>query len=471
MTFDILLVEDEPGWAAAIRDALSDVSPAISLTHATSRDGAFALLDAGEYDLLICDLRLPAEDGGLGTAEEHGFAVHERARRLCPGTPCFFLTGFGTLANMRAALAEGEVADLFGDGSRYPLVRQFDKRDLPECVDAIVEFLRSYRALHDVQVDGDLSERDTRALQVFARRHDAIRISVRRLSGGLSSARTVMLRMTGSNDTDLRGAAFAKLDLTEVVANELSRYQQALPPFLEPGAYAPHAGEVMAGIGKQGAVFYTLADGFDANLFQVLRDDPARAAQVVNELRRLLQPWLHMEAHELMTIDAFRVVQAANDRIADFVASLQEFGQLDFESKQVELRTCNQHGDLHGANVLVNNANHPLLIDYGDVGLHPAGLDPVVLELSLLFHPDSPARGSALATPRHAAEWVTVDRYANGTPYEEFIKACRKWSIDCAGAEQVSVLAYAHAVRQLRYPDTDKDLALAVAGSCIRGMS
>jgi len=40
-------------------------------------------------------------------------------------------------------------------------------------------------------------------------------------------------------------------------------------------------------------------------------------------------------------------------------------------------------------NVLVPDDGQPMIIDFAAVGSRPASVDPVTLELSMIFHPDA----------------------------------------------------------------------------------
>ena len=53
-----------------------------------------------------------------------------------------------------------------------------------------------------------------------------------------------------------------------------------------------------------------------------------------------------------------------------------------------------RHGDLHPANVLIDNGV-AVLIDFDSSGFASAAMDPVTALLSTLVHPDSPLRGDA----------------------------------------------------------------------------
>jgi hypothetical protein len=103
-----------------------------------------------------------------------------------------------------------------------------------------------------------------------------------------------------------------------------------------------------------------------------------------------------------------------------------------------------------------------VLIDYGDVAEGPASLDPVTLELSVLFCPQTiPLMG----WPAHeqAQRWGNTDVFLDGCPAAEFIRACRAWAFEVsAGQREVAAVAYSYLMRQLKYPDTDKELVLAL---------
>ena len=123
------------------------------------------------------------------------------------------------------------------------------------------------------------------------------------------------------------------------------------------------------------------------------------------------------------------------------------------------------HADLHGGNVLVKPTGQPLLIDYGDVGPGPSPMDPVTLELSLVFHPDSSAASSGWPTTDQCRAWANLDQFVAGCPFESFVRACRDWAFESAnvGERVVYAVAYAYALRQLKYPGTDSLKALAIA--------
>jgi hypothetical protein len=122
------------------------------------------------------------------------------------------------------------------------------------------------------------------------------------------------------------------------------------------------------------------------------------------------------------------------------------------------------HGDLHGLNVLVNQLNEPTLIDYGEVIKANAGLDPVTLELSIVYHPAMVGKLDKWPDESQAVHWSSLDSYCAGCPVEGFIRACRQWAENvAAGRDEILASAYAYSVRQAKYGGPHTALAAAVA--------
>ncbi|MFZ0408996.1 MAG: phosphotransferase [Cyanobium sp.] len=140
----------------------------------------------------------------------------------------------------------------------------------------------------------------------------------------------------------------------------------------------------------------------------------------------------------------------------------------EYEAREIQTRWCCVHGDLHGENVLVAQDGSAVIIDYGEVGEGTACLDAVSLELSLMFHPKGPFRpkGSDFTdwpTEAQAATWGELDHYVLGCPAEAFVRQCRAWALrSAAGRREVAATAYSYLVRQLKYGDTSKKLAIAL---------
>lgn len=74
------MVEDSDAAASDLRAILESIAPDAFYRWATSRDAAIQELEAGEWDLITCDLRIPSQDGSADADEAYGLQVHSTLR-------------------------------------------------------------------------------------------------------------------------------------------------------------------------------------------------------------------------------------------------------------------------------------------------------------------------------------------------------------------------------------------------------
>jgi hypothetical protein len=68
--------------------------------------------------------------------------------------------------------------------------------------------------------------------------------------------------------------------------------------------------------------------------------------------------------------------------------------------------------------------------------------------------------------------WPDISAFSEGASFVEYLLACRHWAFGVAGSEQeVWAVGYAYALRQLKYEDTDKDLAREIIAGCIAALT
>jgi hypothetical protein len=90
------------------------------------------------------------------------------------------------------------------------------------------------------------------------------------------------------------------------------------------------------------------------------------------------------------------------------------------------------------------------------VAYGPTPLDPVSLELSLLFHPDAPKWESDWPLNDQLARWADFEVYEQDCPFPQFIRTCREWAVEVArGNRDVFACAYAYAASQARFKASD----------------
>jgi hypothetical protein len=276
---------------------------------------------------------------------------------------------------------------------------------------------------------------------------------------GNSGAKTLRLTLLDAEGQETALVA-AKLGPRERVFAESNAYRQfsiRLPIQLG----VPLTWTVDAGADSEGGAFYALAVDYTRDLFECLERAPADAAAVVRSLLAQLAP-----VYEKAT----RLEQTLLDLRRDIVgtADARDAGPLEaailaLDGRKIATTACLQHGDLHGENVLVNDACEPRLIDYANVRQTTGCLDPVTLELSAIFHPSAQAARGDWPTEAQATLWSDLDAYVENCPFEEYIRACREWTMTVAAAsEEVDAVVLSYCLRQLHFKDCPKSIAAAL---------
>lgn len=450
------------------------VGGSVEFARATSRTRAEELIAAGgAYDMIVCDLRIPAQDDGLDRAPQHGLSVQATAGRLLPGTPVILLTGVAeaNIDEIVAATSAGGLADVLGDGGRaVPLVQMFRKDRILECAQAVLDFASRLARLDEVQLEGEaallagLDPSERRAICLAARQWRGSRATVRRQGGGLSGGRT--LHVVVSDEQYDRASIFLKIDLSGRCREEQARYSECILGKLSHESFPPLTHALYSFLGSRGCLVYKFADNWTGSLFSSLAGGVDERL-LVTQVRELMAHWESMKVARRSTLGQVRetgigmgdletAIRAGSDRAEELLAMVGTS-----EQEIAGLVSYPQHGDLHGENVLVSSSGRPTLIDCGDVGSHLAGLDPVTLELSLALHPDSPLRAGDWPTEEQAGSWMDVDAFSANCPYAEFVRSCRAWSVDAAG-DGLKAVAYQYVTRQLKYADTPKPVLLAI---------
>lgn len=467
----VLIVEDHDGIAEAITERLGASGRGGEAIVARGAREARDLYDAGPFDFVVCDRKIPGEAGVLSVADEvHGDAVITEVMQRFPGTPLVVFTAFRNTELLQRLLDATRTGDPFGEGKQRPLIRCFDKTFLSDCLTEIGEMAQQVRVLEDIEVSvggmptgGRLRSTEVRLLRMFARLKNGSQVRVEPIGGGLSNTVTLRVRVTDAHGGHC-ASAFAKIGKLGLLAEEHQRYSAFIPASLPGWAYAPLAERIESGAGDVGGLFYTLGEGDASSLLSVILATPDRGAALVRQLEELFTPWHRGAANSWTTVREVRRAFVDDVRARTLVGGLLEDEEWEsFEDRKLIVRQCTQHGDLHGENVLVSSAGDLMVIDYGDVKRANACVDMVVLELSLLFHPSSARARWEWPTLEQAQSWNEVAAYSLGSPVAPVIEACRSSAHRlAAGPREVFATAYGYALRQLKYDDTPKELARAI---------
>ena len=457
-------MEDEKAKSEEIKGLLeAQCGATVSVAH--SRGSALRALECDvDLDLIVCDLRIPTRDGALDVSEEHGRKVHDAAIERHAGTFSRFFSGFALLENVGEPLANGPSEDVFGTGELWALVHSIPKHKQPELIEWASKLNETIQDVQEVAIreSGQAFANDyqVRTVQIYASRLGGTRVQTLPL-GGLSSATVLEVEIFNDSSAPI-GHVVAKVDHLNSIKDELERYGSCVPHLLSPGAFAPLAGKVLYGCGRFGAAFYSLASEGYMDLFDFATTHQHGYGEVINLLRASQGQWRSGSATSSCLVRDLRQDRISDSDFEPWISTLGRERVTAAEANQVDLGYSIQHGDLHGLNVLVNGEGHPLIIDYGTLDWHPAALDAVTLELSYVFHEQHPSLGS-WPSVEQASSWFDLDRYSADSPVAEIVHSCREWAESVASKRDLAAIVFAHAARQLKYPDTTKSLALAVA--------
>lgn len=459
----LLLVEDDPEIVTVFE---TEFSVGFVLVHAASRETALQYLAESTFDLAICDLRIPSESGAMDEDAVHGRAVLTRLLEDHPGTPVVAFSAYGTIELMQELLRRARQEDFLGEGVPRELLIFFSKDQLPDCIALIHDIAAEIEQLDRIEIATgmarlELTWEHERILRVYARRLAASVVRASPLTGGLSGSRVLRLRLEASGAHV--ASVVAKLDDIKWVEAECHNVETLVAPTLASGSYPSAVTLVRAGAGNSGGLFYRFAGGFERSLRDVVTSHDA--PRVVEAVRNRLEPWRDGAPVERTTLEEIREGLVRMEQIPE--------GHRDAvaadESLEIAIRRATAHRDLHICNVLLSDSQIPMIIDFASVGPAPASVDPVTLELSVIFHPGAHDMTRSWPTLEQADHWDDFDRYVDGCPSPKFIESCRLWAFDVAAGDlEVYAVLYAYALRQLRFDRARRDVALALAGCALR---
>jgi CheY-like chemotaxis protein len=462
----ILLVEDDAEYVDAIKQDMSSLNAHCDFVFARSRDAAYREIEAHFFDLLVLDLKLPTTEGAGDAQPEHGHSVFAYARERSPGTPIFVLTGSPAEAFVEQMRSHIQQIDIWGSGVRLPTVDFLAKFRYGELFKTRVgQYLSSFNSIYEVELDRgglQLSREEGRLLRIFPNGCGAVHSRIDALSGGLSGVSVLRMKLTDAQGAHVHDAV-CKIGARPDVFDESARFDQHISR-LDGHATPRKLNLLEYGGGKLCGVFYGLAAGFDTDAFRMAVQNSDASAQLVERLGTLTAPWRQGQPQRRTRICDVRR-QSISDEKFDPLRSELGFDWVDeFEARQIQVIEACTHGDLHGGNVLVASAsNTPLLIDFGDVGTAAASIDPITLELSLLFHTAGPLRDAPWPSDEQCRNWGDLATYLVDCPCERFIRACREWARDvAAGNRELAAVAYSYLSRQLKYPEVNRGRALAL---------
>ena len=460
----ILFVEDNDGFARDLTPALESIDGVSGIERITDKATAELKIATDLVDLIILDLSIPPSPDSDTPNAEHGQALFHRARELRPGTPIFILTGEEVEKFSRGLAKFGNQVRLWGSTAETETVSFFLKEEVGDLLARVQALAVSFSKMNGIVLNTrgknlGLSPIQNQMLKTFARSADGVACDVALLSGGLSDAKVVKAT---AMDLGRKPQALCagKLGGSDVIIAELVAYERYVKK-LGIGACPTLYCAVDQGVGQHGAIFYTLTDDDTASFFDRLASTPGIGQTVVGNVRVGLQRWSEASVAGMAQVADIRA-RVIDDDAAD--ALTLKFGLhalREIELKHIHASTSCIHGDLHCGNVLVKSDGGAVLIDFGDAGPGFTCLDPIALELSLIFHPDARKLGLRDSLIAQLDSWPDIDMYAVSDNLRPTITRCREWAHDVGGSDQAVLgSAYAYVLRQLKYDTVDPAITL-----------
>lgn len=347
------------------------------------------------------------------------------------------------------------------------------KTKLDEAIRRVRTFAQHQADLEAIAIQSaggiNFASAEERNLRIFARKYGASSVEVTAL-GGLSGARVlkVVARNAGGG---LVHTAVAKIGVLATVHDEHGRFQRDISR-LRQGGYPGLSVIIDAGSAGIGGLYYGMVGPDVTSLFQRLAAREDVALNISARLHGVEKPWLDGKTTHTVSVGEIRRKFLKDTRLPGIATELQGFNTAPVEAVQVGACKCAQHNDLHGENVVFDSGGIGMVIDYNDTGPSFASVDPVTVELSVIFHKNHAQLGTAWPTVANVQAWPDLDRYLEGCPFPTFIRQCREWALAAADTpDEVLAVAYGYAMRQLKYADTRKDLARALIQACAAALT
>lgn len=468
----VLLVEDHADFASEIEREVRSI-PGCELVWSASRDSALRRIDAEEdFCLVILDRRIPTADGVLDDHSEHGWRVFQAIQAHLAGTPVWFLTATED-PDFAADLANDYARQADFNGRQRPeaMYRVFWKRRIVDCMRALRDFADQHLTLERIAItqpaEMRLRDAEARTIRLFGRRHLGASANVQALGGGLSDSRVLRISVKAADGRTLI-TTVAKVSSLNETAAEAERYRTEISR-LRAGGFPQLTEKIESGAGNTGGLFYGLVGETVESVFDRIVARHPDLEGIPPSLRGIMQPWYTAKRVLEVQVSQIRrrfIGDTSLPRVQGHLAGLDIAA---IENCFVRAAECCQHCDLHCANIVFDDRGQAMLIDFGDTGVSFASVDPVTIELSTVFHSQRSRLPAGWPTVENLRNWITLEQFVRGCSFPSFISACREWAQAEAGStDEIVAVAYGYALRQLKYDDTDKELARALVQSCIQ---
>ncbi|UKA01951.1 response regulator [Photobacterium damselae] len=469
--FNVLVVEDDSDIADFIASTFKAECAQVNISIVSSRDEAFELLGSGAFfDYVTLDLSIPDVSGSFEKDASNGLAVLGKVIEVSAGTPILILTGTSTPDMFQDFLGNSNQVDIWGTGKERGTIEHLTKTRIGELSDKIKKAYSEFSSILEVELltgAESLPIEHDRLIRVFTNFYGGSLGEVRQIGGGLSVAKVYSVQIKDTSGCIIH-RAICKCGPKEDIKVDADNYQSFINR-LKPEATPRILGHFRYAAGSICGVFYGLAENYDDSFFgaslNVVLDE-----ELETSIKSMLVPWHSSSRHVRKTIRDIRQQLVTDETATKLYEQFNLVEAHAFESQGVNCKVSCTHGDFHGENILLDvPSKKATLIDYGDVSEGVSIIDPLTLECSFLFHPATIGKLGSWPTKDNLANWENLDAYVDGCPVEKSIRFCREWAYEIGvGNRELAASLYSYALRQLKYDDTDKEIAISLIGASYR---
>jgi CheY-like chemotaxis protein len=460
--FKVLVVEDEGDISDHIKSIFTGIDGRVEVTIAESRNQAFDFLNDPNqfFDFITLDLKIPIENDSFEKSSKNGLAVLGQCTLMAQGTPLLIFTGTSTVDMITEFLASSHNSDVWAEGRSRSTIDHLPKTKMGEFREKVTGIVNAVLSLSDIELNyysGSLPIEHDRLIRIFSKNQGGSRAQVTKVGGGLSDAIVYLVHVTNERG-DIVHSAIAKCGPMNDISEDALNYDTKINR-LRPEVTPRKLQHIKFSAMSNSGVFYGLAAGYDRSFFKSI-EEGVITSTIRQCISGMLDRWHETSSQQRVSIKTIRQ-NLVDDETSELLK--EQYG-LDwangFENSKVHANIGCFHCDLHGENILINTAsNSATLIDYGDVSEGPITLDPITLECSFLFHPatikyDWP-------TKTDIENWENLNKYIEDCPIAEDIRFCREWANSIgAGPRELAACLYSYSLRQLKYKNTNKEIAL-----------
>lgn len=458
----ILLIEDDVGFAESLIHRILSAAPGVKIEFCRDKLTGMNQLSSNFFDLIILDLTIPLSPNQPAMSETNGQEIFYEAIKLSPGTPIRILTSSDPDDFILDSVTAGEKVRPWGL-LKIDEIRYYKKREYSGLLADVVACYREVEEISKVEINTSgrelsLSELEVRAVKIFTRIYNGASCIIEKLSPGLSGSLILRVQVQDDQGADIVNSV-AKIGTSKVQTEMDSREWANRLPI---GACPHILLELSRSLKNVSALFYA-ASSFKP-YFELFVTHPEMTAKIVPTLNGYLDGWANSRKRGALTVSEVRRRFVTDDFLLSVVAQ-HGISVGDVENCNVMICSSIVHGDFHAGNVLVDHQSLPVIIDFGDTGEGFTCVDPIALELSLIFHPDSTVRDQSI---KNIEDWPNLENYILGHPHNDFIHACRQWAYKVGGGDKaVLAIAYAHTLKQFKYETVPASVLVSLINSII----